>query len=225
MQQFDYLRPTSLKEALDLLGQHGAKGTAVAGGTDVWVGVRSGKISPSVVVSLNGIPGFREISPERDTAAYDGAAEGAGAAHVGMRLGAGARHADVEDSVWVARHFPALQQACEGVGSRQVRNVATVGGNLCNAAPCADSGVALLLYDAVMLIQGANGSREVPLDQFFVGPGETVLEPGELLTGDPRARSGRAHLLRLLEAHPSSWSGVAASRRGLPRDPLRRQHR
>ncbi len=197
MQQFDYLRPTSLKEALDLLGQHGRQGMAVAGGTDVWVGVRSGKIAPAVVVSLNGIPGFREISPERDTAAYDGAAEGAGTAHVGMRLGAGARHADVEDSVWVARHFPALQQACEGVGSRQVRNVATVGGNLCNAAPCADSGVALLLYDAMMLIQGATGSRQVPLDEFFVGPGETVLEPGELLTEirvpDPGERTFSAY--------------------------------
>lgn len=181
MQQFDYLRPGSLKEALDLLGQHGPKGMAVAGGTDVWVNVRSGKVKPSAVVSLNAIPNMRFILP-------DGRA---------LSLGAGTRHADVEDSEWMVRHFPALQQACEGVGSRQVRNVATIGGNLCNAAPCADSGVALLLYDAKLITQGTNGSRELTLDQFFVGPGETVLEPGEILTEirvpDPGERTFSAY--------------------------------
>jgi CO/xanthine dehydrogenase FAD-binding subunit len=166
MQQFDYLRPASLEEALDLLEQHGRSGMAVAGGTDVWVNVRSGKVKPSAVVSLNAVPNMRFLLPEGRA----------------LSMGAGTRHADVEDSEWVARHFPALQQACEGVGSRQVRNVATLGGNLCNAAPCADSGVALLLYDAKLVTQGKNGSRELTLDEFFVGPGETVLEPGELLT-------------------------------------------
>jgi CO/xanthine dehydrogenase FAD-binding subunit len=166
MQHFDYLRPQSLPEALDLLGQFGPKGMCVAGGTDVWVNVRSGKVKPAAVVSLNALPSFRFLLPEGHA----------------LTLGAGTRHADVEDSEWVARHFPALQQACEGVGSRQVRNVATVGGNLCNAAPCADSGVALLLYDATLLANGKNGARELTLDQFFVGPGETVLEPGEILT-------------------------------------------
>ena len=181
MQQFDYLRPGSLQEALDLLGQHGQSGMAVAGGTDVWVNVRSGKVKPTAVVSLNAIPNMRFILPEGRA----------------VSLGAGTRHADVEDSEWVARHFPALQQACEGVGSRQVRNVATVGGNLCNAAPCADSGVALLLYDATLITQGTNGSRELTLDQFFVGPGETVLEPGEILTEirvpDPGERTFSAY--------------------------------
>ena len=78
-------------------------------------------------------------------------------------------------------HFPAVHQACSGVGSRQVRNVATVGGNICNAAPCADSAVGLLLYDATLVVAGPQGERELALSEFFVGPGETRLGPAEIL--------------------------------------------
>ena len=138
---------------------------AVAGGTDVWVNVRSGKVKPTAVVSLNAMPNMRFICR---TAGRSPGRRHPPRGRGGLGVG--------------GRHFPALQQACEGVGSRQVRNVATMGGNLCNAAPCADSGVALLLYDAKLITQGTNGSRELTLDQFFVGPGETVLEPGEILT-------------------------------------------
>jgi CO/xanthine dehydrogenase FAD-binding subunit len=175
----DYLRPASLAEALSLLSTiEGAQ--PVAGATDVWVGIRSKKHAPQALVSLKSIPNLRFILPDRDTDAYEGRAEGA-TGDSGVLLGAATTHGDVEDSAWMKSHFPAVHQACSGVGSRQVRNVATVGGNICNAAPCADSAVGLLLYDATLVVAGPQGERELALSEFFVGPGETRLGPAEIL--------------------------------------------
>lgn len=177
--QLDYLRPTSLAEAISLLSSvEGAQ--PVAGATDVWVGIRSKKHTPQALVSLKSIPNLRFILPDRETDAYEGRGEGA-TGDCGVLLGAATTHGDVEDSAWMASHFPAVHRACSGVGSRQVRNVATVGGNICNAAPCADSAVGLLLYDAQLVLAGPAGERTLPLSDFFVGPGETRLGPAELL--------------------------------------------
>lgn len=161
-----YYRPESVDEAIRLLADLGEGAMPVGGVTDVWVEMRSGKLAPEALVSLRRIGDLRHLKPR----------EGA------LTIGAGTRHADVEDSEWMAGNLPALHQACSGVGSRQVRNVATVAGNLCNAAPCADSAVALLLYDAVAVAEGPQGSREIALKDFFVAPGVTVLKHGEILT-------------------------------------------
>ena len=161
----EYYRPRSVEEAIRLLTDLGEEAMLVGGATDVWVEMRSGKLTPKALVSLRGVGDLRYLEPEGSA----------------LTIGAGTRHADVEDSEWVAGNLPALHQACSGVGSRQIRNVATVGGNLCNAAPCADSAVGLLLYDAVAVTQGPAGSREIPLKDFFVAPGLTVLEHGEIL--------------------------------------------
>ncbi|MHB8763225.1 MAG: FAD binding domain-containing protein [Deferrisomatales bacterium] len=166
MKSFEYLRPKTLGDALALLAELGDAAVPVAGATDVWGNVKSGKIAPRALVSLRGVPGLCFLRPE-------------GRALV---LGAATPHGAVEDSAWVGEHFPALHRACSSVGSRQVRNVGTVGGNLCNAAPSADSAVALLLYDAVCVAQGPLAVREIPVAEFFAGPGQTVLRPGELLT-------------------------------------------
>lgn len=175
----DYLRPTSLAEAISLLSSvEGAQ--PVAGATDVWVGIRSKKHAPKALVSLKRIPNLRFILPDRDLDAYEGRGEGVSGTS-GVLLGAATTHGDVEDSAWMKSFFPAVHQACSGVGSRQVRNVATVGGNICNAAPCADSAVGLLLYDAQLVLVGPQGERELPLSEFFVGPGETRLGPAEIL--------------------------------------------
>ncbi len=162
---FSYHRPTSLGEALSLLADLGPGAVPVAGATDVWVNLRAGKLAPDALVSLRNVP---ELSGLRKT-------------EHGLVLGACVTHAEVEDDLWVAEHFPALHQACSGVGSRQVRNVATVGGNLCNAAPSADSAVGLLLYDAECRIETGTGHRDVPLTEFFAGPNRTVLGAGEVL--------------------------------------------
>lgn len=176
---FDYLCPTSLAEAISLLEAiEGAQ--PVAGATDVWVGIRSKKHAPKALVSLKRVPNLRFILPDREAGAHDGKEEGA-AGDSGVILGGATTHADVEDSAWMKAHFPAVHQACSGIGSRQIRNVATIGGNICNAAPCADSAVGLLLYDAVLVLAGPSGEREVPLSEFFVGPGETRIGPAEIL--------------------------------------------
>lgn len=174
-----YLRPTTLSEAISLL-ETVAGAQPVAGATDVWVGIRSGKHAPAALVSLKGIPGLAFLTPDSPTDAYEGRAEGT-TADLGLVVGGAVTHGAVEDSEWVRRHFPALHQACSGVGSRQVRNVATLGGNICNAAPCADSAVGLLLYDATLTLAGPQGERQLAIADFFVGPGETRLAPAEIL--------------------------------------------
>lgn len=168
MAGFEYVRPTTLEGAVAELTTRGEAAVAVAGATDLWVNIRAGKIKPEAVVSLRGIYGMDAIMPERE----DGG---------GFTMGAMTPHGKVEDSLWVTANFPALQQGCAGLGSRQVRNVGTVGGNICNAAPCADSATALMLFDATLVLQGPGGPRELPLGEFFVGPGMTRLLQGEVL--------------------------------------------
>lgn len=175
MAGFEYVRPTTLEGAVAELTARGDGALVVAGATDLWVNIRSGKTKPEAVVSLRGIAGMDMISPE--PAAGEGL-DGRG----GVTIGAMTPHGRVEDSLWMATHFPALQQGCAGLGSRQVRNVGTLGGNICNAAPCADSATALMLFDATLQISGPGGSqRELPLGEFFVGPGMTRLLKGEVL--------------------------------------------
>lgn len=175
MAGFEYVRPTTLEGAVAELSARGDGAVAVAGATDLWVNIRSGKLAPAAVVSLRGIAGLDVLTPE--PAAGEGP-DGRGA----LTIGATTPHGKVEDSLWMATHFPALQQGCAGLGSRQVRNVGTLGGNICNAAPCADSATALMLFDATLQIAGPGGSqRELPLGEFFVGPGMTRLLQGEVL--------------------------------------------
>jgi CO/xanthine dehydrogenase FAD-binding subunit len=164
MTSFQYLRPDTLEEALALLAEPGDR-LPVAGATDVWVGIHAKKLSPSALVSLRRVPGLKGLRQD------DG----------DLVIGATTTHSEVEDSAAVRAGFPALHRACAAVGSRQVRNVGTVGGNLCNAAPSADSAVPLLLYDAVCVARGAKGVRAMPVEVFFLGPGRNALEPGELL--------------------------------------------
>jgi CO/xanthine dehydrogenase FAD-binding subunit len=165
MHAFEYLRPETLDEALALLAaRHGA--VPVAGATDVWVGIGAKKIAPSALVSLRRIPGLAGIGEEGGA----------------VTLGAATTHAAVEDSALVRERLPALHRACSAVGSRQVRNVGTLGGNLCNAAPSADSAVPLLLYDAVCVARGPGGERAIPVAAFFLAPGRNALAPGEILT-------------------------------------------
>ncbi|MHB9115787.1 MAG: FAD binding domain-containing protein [Thermoleophilia bacterium] len=177
---FDYLRPANLAEAVNMLAEAGDQARVLAGATDLWVDLRAGKIAPKAIVSLKGLGELRGLRPERP----DGG---------GVTLGALTPHAWVEDSDWAAAHMPAVQQACSGVGSRQVRNVGTVGGNICNAAPCADSATALLLFDAALRLEGPEGTRDLRLADFFVGPKQTRLLPGEILTevkvADPGPRT------------------------------------
>lgn len=165
LRRFEFLEPSSVGEAVELLVQH--DGSAVlAGGTDLLVKMQDGRLAPPVLISLGRIPGLNAIAYE------DGF----------LKIGATATHGDLEKSELIRRSFGLLAEAASAVGSPQIRNMATVGGNLCNAAPSADTATPLLALDAAVKLVGPKGERVLPLRDFFTGPMQTVLERGEIMT-------------------------------------------
>jgi carbon-monoxide dehydrogenase medium subunit len=165
MKKFDYLRPQTLEEALSLLNQHGKKAKLIAGGTDVIVLIKQKAMMPEVLISLRGIPGLDQIR-------YDGA----------LKIGTMVTHRDIEKSEVIRKEFSALTDAADVLGSIQIRNVATIGGNICTAAPSADTATPLLVLGTQVKIKSLSEERTVPIDGFFTGPGETILKKGEMVT-------------------------------------------
>jgi len=163
---FDYLKPETLQEVLHLLGRHGASARLVAGGTDVMVMIKKGEISPGVLVSMRGISGLDRLEFE------DGI----------LRIGATVTHRSVERSETVRRHFSALADAVDVLGTVQIRNVATIAGNICTAAPSADTAPPLLVLGARIKVLGPEGERTIPVEDFFRGPGESALGSGDVVT-------------------------------------------
>jgi aerobic carbon-monoxide dehydrogenase medium subunit len=166
MKKFDYSKPQTLQEALHLLNQQGQKAKLVAGGTDVMVMIKKGEMSPEVLLSLRGIPGLDQIQYEKGA----------------LRIGPMTTHRAVERSELIRREFSALADAVDVLGSVQIRNVATVAGNICTAAPSADTAPPLLVLGARVNVLSLKGERTIPLDEFFNGPGETVLQKGDIVT-------------------------------------------
>jgi len=164
MRKFDYLRPKTFEEALTLLAQYGDKAKLIAGGTDVIVMIKQKTMAPDVLISLRGIPGLNEIK-------FNGS----------LSIGAMVTHRAIEKSEIIKKDFSALTDAADFLGSIQIRNVATIGGNICTAAPSADTATPLLVLGAQAKIKSLKEEKTVPMEEFFKGPGETVLQPGELL--------------------------------------------
>lgn len=167
MHTFAYARPATLAEALALLETHGPDARVLAGGTDLVIGLRSETIRPAVVIDLKRIA---ELRPAIDE---DGGVVTVSAATV---------MADLAGDDRVRRHYPALVEAADAVGSVQIRNRATLAGNICNGSPAADTAPPLLVYGAIVVVAGPAGTRRVPIDEFIVGPGQTALGRGELVT-------------------------------------------
>jgi carbon-monoxide dehydrogenase medium subunit len=165
MKKFDYLKPKTVDEAIALLNQYGKKAVLLAGGTDVIVMVKQKNMSPELLISLQGIPGLDRIE-------YDGT----------LRIGPMVTHRTIEKSESIRKEFSALADAVDVLGSAQIRNVATIGGNICTAAPSADTIGPLLALGAQLKLKGSKSERTIPIDQFFSGPGQTVLSQGEILT-------------------------------------------
>jgi carbon-monoxide dehydrogenase medium subunit len=167
MQPFAYARPDTLAEAVDLLVRHRDGARVLAGGTDLVIRLRDGSFAPSVVVDVKAVP---ELAPRiRETP--DG----------GLWIGATTTMTEIAAHPVIRRDVAALAEAAAVVGSVQIRNRATLAGNLCNASPAADTAPALLVHDAVVVTAGLQGSRRIPLDVFFIRSGVTTLEPGELV--------------------------------------------
>jgi len=163
---FENHEPTSLAEAVDLGASFGADGRFLAGGTDLIIQIRRGKLRLRHVVCLHRVPGLDGI-----------------AANGSVTLGALVTHRALERHSAFQGGLRALVEGAEVVGGHQVRNVGTVGGNIVNASPAADVTPVLLALDTTVTYAGPGGERTLPLDGFLVGPGQTALRPGELLTG------------------------------------------
>jgi len=164
--RFEYLEPESIEETLTILSQYQGKSKIIAGGTDLMLQMRNKAVKPEYVVDITRIPGL-------DCIAFDD--------QQGLRLGALTTIRALETSVELQRKYPVISQAASQLGSVAIRNVATVGGNLCNALPSAETSQALIALSAQVRIIGPGGERTVPLEHFFTGVGKTVLQPHEIL--------------------------------------------
>jgi len=159
-----YLKPRTLEEVIELLTK--IRGSRVlAGGTDLLVDLKTGRVSAEALVDIGAIRELRGVEDLGDR----------------IRIGAATRLQEIVESDVVARELPLLRNAVESVGSWQIRNLATVGGNLCNASPAADTAPPLLAYEAELVIVGPRGTRVVPITKFFTGYRRTALEEGEIL--------------------------------------------
>lgn len=168
MRRFDLNLPRSVDECLKILTDRGSDAKLVAGGTDLLPQLKNGLLKPACVVDLSGVPALRAVRNANGD---------------GLRLGAAVTARTIELDPHIRATYPALAESGALVGSVQVRNLATVGGNLCNAAPSADMAPPLLALDAEAIIVGPQGERRVPLASFFLGVRRTVLAADELLLG------------------------------------------
>ena len=180
VQEFEYLEPTSVREAIALLSQYGDRARVLAGGTDLIVQMKMGRLAPECLITIRKIRGLDAIVPRGDE----------------LYIGACTPIRVIRDNPQVRAHNLALAEACAAFGSTQIQMMGTIGGNLCNGSPAADSAPALIAFGAEAVINGPDGERRLPLDEFFLGPGKTALRKGELLVAvvlrRPQPRTGSA---------------------------------
>ena len=185
MRPFAYERPTHLDGAIALLAEHGPEARLLAGGTDLIIRLRDGTIQPRLVVDVKGIA---ELDGE--IREVDG----------GLRIGAMTVMTDLAADARIRRDHQALAEAAAVVGAVQIRNRATLAGNICNASPAADTIPALLVDEARVIATGPRGSRHIPLDGFLVRSGVTTLAGDELVTAielpRPTTPRGTVHVRR-----------------------------
>ena len=162
---FDYKTPKTLEEACRLLWEFRGAAKILAGGTDLVIGLRSGDLRPRCLIDITRIEELRRIVEEEGR----------------ITIGAGATHAEIASSPVIRRYGKVLSEAASWIGSPQIRNLGTLGGNIVNASPAADTVPPLMTLNAVGRILSPEGEREVPLNQLFKGPYETNLKPHEIL--------------------------------------------
>jgi aerobic carbon-monoxide dehydrogenase medium subunit len=167
MQPFAYLNPTTAAEACRMLADRAGAARVLAGGTDLIIQMEIGRHQPEALLFLGRMPELREIRFDPRS---------------GLTVGAMATMREIELHPAIQARYPVLARGAAEVGSVQIRNLATLGGNLCNASPSADTSPSLLALDAEVRVLGPEGDRSVPITAFWTGPGRTVLTPGEIVT-------------------------------------------
>ena len=183
MKWIDYEAPTSVREAVDLLNEAGDRARPLAGGTDILVQLRGRGFDLDLVVDVKNIPELNELTYDPDN---------------GLTIGAAVPCYRIYGNSTVRSVYPGIVDAANIIGGTQIQGRASLGGNLCNAAPSADSVPAMIAYSGVARITGPNGSREVALEDFCTGVRRTVLEQGEVLVAmhfpTPAANSGANYI-------------------------------
>ncbi|MEM2005075.1 MAG: xanthine dehydrogenase family protein subunit M [Zestosphaera sp.] len=163
--EVEYIRVSNLDEALQLLSQYGPEAKILAGGTDLLVDLKVGRCRPKVILDMSGVKDLRYIIDDGDK----------------IRIGALTKVQEVVESPVVKAKAPLLTEALSELGSWQVRCMATVGGNLCNASPAADSAPPLLVHEAKAKLTSKQKTRTIKIEELITGPGKTALRPDELL--------------------------------------------
>jgi len=199
MQSFDYIALKSLDEVVSLLASHNGDARVLGGGTDLIVQLREGRRKAGLVVDIKQIPELTEVLFDPDNG--------------GLRIGAAAACRQICTDPIVNRRYPGLVDGIRLIGGVQIQNRASVGGNLCNASPAADSIPALIVHQAICNIAGPNGMRTLPVEEFCVAPGRNALQPGEFLISitvpTPNEKFG-AHYLRFIPRNEMDIAVVGA---------------
>lgn len=180
---FQYAEPRTLSEALDLLEQHSSDASILSGGTDIFIKMKQRLTEPRVLINISKIDDLSFITDDETS----------------LCIGSATKVIHVEHSDLVRQRAPILCDAVAAIGSIQIRHMATLGGNICNASPAADGSVALLALDARVEMLSKSGKRTLPLEKFFLGPGKTALSKDELVT-------------QIILPHSQSGSGSAFAR-------------
>ncbi|NWG35381.1 MAG: xanthine dehydrogenase family protein subunit M [Chloroflexi bacterium] len=167
MQSFDYATPKSAEEVATLLAGKNGEAQILAGGTDLLVQLREGRRQAKLVIDIKNIPELTQVTFDPQN---------------GLRIGAAASCFQICSDPNVRQHYPGLVDAVRLIGGVQIQNRASVGGNLCNASPAADSIPALIVHEAVCHITGSNETRTLPVEEFCMAPGKNAMRPGEFLT-------------------------------------------
>lgn len=165
--EFDYFSCQTIAEACDLLSTHKDEARILAGGTDLLIKMKHKKITPRYLIDIKRVPDMSYIQHDKDG---------------GLRIGALTTIQAIRNSPLIKKRFSVLNQAASVLGTRQVRNLATLGGNLCNASPAAESAPALLTLDANVRIEGLSGVRTIRVEEFFLEPDKNALQDDEILT-------------------------------------------
>ncbi|MGH7905165.1 MAG: FAD binding domain-containing protein [Candidatus Binataceae bacterium] len=183
MHEIQYEAPTSLVQAVGILASHGENARPICGGTDILIQMRAGVRRPDYIVDVKLIPELTRISFDVST---------------GLKLGAAVPCIEIFDNPMMRRHYPGLTEAAHLIGSLQIQSRASVGGNLCNGSPAADTTPALIALGASARIIGPKGERQAKVEEFVTAPGRTILGSGELLIEliipPPPAHSSDAYL-------------------------------
>ena len=201
LKRFSYFEPTSLKEASEILAEKNGAASPLAGGTDLFVRMKRGEITPSVVVNLKRIGELNQIQTETGK---------------GVRIGALSTISAIQASSEIQEIQPVLAQAAGTLGAPSIRNLATIGGNIGRASPASDMSPALIVAEARVTINGPAGERELEMKEVFAGPGKTTLSAGEIITSffipNQAPRSGAVYLKlgRRISAGDCALVGVSA---------------